>query len=670
MTQTWRLPLLPSVVVVCAWIGVVAALATLYFFDQRIIAAGRGDLAELRSTGAFLLAPILSSAAVGSVLIIHRPRHPVGWLFLCLALVILGSGIVDSYALYGAVVRPGSLPVANMAAVIGDASFIPWLVILALVLLYIPGGQLRGRAGKIVVIAALAGGIVSFLAALFTPYHGPLEADPAITNPLEPSKYSNLIQWIGFAALLALNGALLSAAAMLLVRFRTARGVARQQLRWMALASIAFPFLVVGAFVSAVLNNETVLVILAGCFVGVIPIAAGLAIEQDHLFDIDRLISRGLTYSLLTAFLVGCYAIVVVFVGESLSSVGGNSEVAVAVATLATVSIAGPARRNLQAVLDKRFNRREFDAMSTIRRFIRQPPATTSVEEALRQALGDEQLTIAYWIDDRAQWVSEDGRPLAEDTRGLTVERRGGPVARVTFDESRTERRVVEALLAEAGSEVENARLRAAITLQLREVKESRVRILAAQLEERRRLERNLHDGAQQRLLAVALQLRASEVSKDAARQSNAIDAAVGQLQLAVKELRDLANGLHPIALSDGGLAGAFEDLAGRTPILVLVDVSPERFTAELEEAAWFIACEAVANAVKHAAASSVEIKAVRDNAQLHLSIEDNGVGGADSSGHGIRGLADRAEAAGGSLRVYPRPGGGTVVRAELPCVS
>ena len=223
-------------------------------------------------------------------------------------------------------------------------------------------------------------------------------------------------------------------------------------------------------------------------------------------------------------------------------------------------------------------------------------------------------------------------------------------------------------MLQEAAAEVENARLRAAITLQLREVKESRVRILAAQTEERRRIERNLHDGAQQRLLALALQLRAAEVSGGADRQRAAIEGAISELQIAVKELRDLANGLHPIALNDGGLAGAFAELADRSPIKVIVNVVPERFPPQLEEAAWFTACEAAANAVKHAGASKVEIVAVRDEERLLVSVADNGRGGADPAGRGLRGIADRAEAVGGKLDIISPPGGGTIVRLELPC--
>lgn len=137
----------PSIAVAMGWVCVVAAMATLYILDERIDAAGRGDLAELRSTGLLWLAPILSAAAVGSGLILHRPRHPVGWLFLSLALLLLGSGIADSYALYGTAVRLGALPAPEVVAVIGDRAFIPWLLVLGLILLYIPTGQLTGRGG-------------------------------------------------------------------------------------------------------------------------------------------------------------------------------------------------------------------------------------------------------------------------------------------------------------------------------------------------------------------------------------------------------------------------------------------------------------------------------------------------------------------------------------------
>jgi len=228
---------------------------------------------------------------------------------------------------------------------------------------------------------------------------------------------------------------------------------------------------------------------------------------------------------------------------------------------------------------------------------------------------------------------------------------------------------------AAAAAELENVALRAAVALQLSEVRDSRARIVATQLAERHRIERNLHDGAQQRLLALAFQLRAAQLradDSDAGRAlSHDLDVAVAELQAAVAELRALANGLHPALLTDGGLAAALEDLAARAPVPVHLHVTPDRFTPAVEAAAWFVACEAVANSVKHAHAGAVEIVAARRNGSLHVAIRDDGVGGADPMGPGLRGLSDRAEAVGGRLRIGPGPSGrGTEVDLELPCGS
>jgi signal transduction histidine kinase len=243
-------------------------------------------------------------------------------------------------------------------------------------------------------------------------------------------------------------------------------------------------------------------------------------------------------------------------------------------------------------------------------------------------------------------------------------------VASISFDHERVEQGLVHAIVAEARPELENERLRAAIELQLVEVRDSRERIVAAQFAERHRIERNLHDGAQQRLLALAFQLRAAEMSGDSDRARSALDGAVDELQRAVADLRDLANGLHPAVLSDGGLVAALEDLAERCPITVRLTATDERFSPNTEATAWFIVCEAVANAVKHSHADTIDLDARRDDGHLILQIDDDGKGGADPTGQGLRGIADRADAVRGHLTVQDRPGGGTIVRAELPCES
>jgi signal transduction histidine kinase len=668
MIADLRIPTRPAVVVAAAWLSLIGGFVASIVFDRLLADAGRSDLSDLDSGGLLFLVPVLSAAVVGSVLALHRPRHPVGWLFLGLSLLIVASDVAYNYAAYGSVARPGSLPLSGLMAVVEDKSFIPWLVVLTLILLYIPDGRLSSRSVGMAAAVAVASGVISFSAGLLGSYDGTLRPEPS--NPLELEQYSGAVSAVRLLMIVALHAALLLSAGMLLARFWSERRAGGRQLRWLALAAVVLPALVVAAFVAATVGQEALLAILAGGFVAVLPLAAGLAVERDHLYGIDRLISRGLAYSLLTALLIGCYAVTVVVAGAALSALGGSSAIAVAIATLATAAIARPALRQLQDVLDKRFNRREFEALATIRRFVREPSPSDTIEGALRRALDAPRLAVAYWIEDRGQWVSEDGTPNAEDPDGVLLERRGAPLVRVMVGEEDVDRRLLDALLKEAGAELENARLRAAITLQLREVKQSRARILAAQLEERRRLERNLHDGAQQRLLAVALELRASEVSSDLKRQSEAIDAAVEQLQLAVKELRDLAHGLHPAALSDGGLASALEELASRAPGVVLTEICPDRFAPEVEEAAWFIACEAVANAVKHAGASKVRLAAVREDGRLLLSVQDDGAGGADPEGRGIRGITDRAEAVGGRLSVHSCAETGTLVKAELPCAS
>jgi signal transduction histidine kinase len=409
--------------------------------------------------------------------------------------------------------------------------------------------------------------------------------------------------------------------------------------------------------------------VIAALLVVTLPIGATAAITQYHLYDIDRLLSRALTWLLLSAVVGGSYATVVLAVGGSIGNRTGHSQIASVVATLAAVSIVTPAHRFLQKALDRRFQRRRFDAVRLIHDFIRDPAPATTIEAALQAALGEPSLRVAYWVDDRQCWVDHEGRTANVRASSVRLRRFDALVAAVTVDPE-VDGSLLASVVEAARPELENACLRAAITLQLVEVQQSRARIVAAQLAERHRIERNLHDGAQQRLLALALQLRAAEVSDDPARSRSAIEAAIPEIRIAITDLRDLASGLYPPLLTEGGLASALEDLAIRHPTAVHLQTGDERYSPELETAAWFIACEAVANAVKHAQPANIIIEAKREGSNLVVRVEDDGLGGADRHGHGLEGIADRAEAVGGFLTVRDRPGGGTAIRAELPCGS
>jgi signal transduction histidine kinase len=230
---------------------------------------------------------------------------------------------------------------------------------------------------------------------------------------------------------------------------------------------------------------------------------------------------------------------------------------------------------------------------------------------------------------------------------------------------------LVEAVAATARLALENQRLHAELRAQLDEVRASRARIVAAGDEERRRLERDLHDGAQQRLLALglALQLARAELPERTASADELLADAEHELHEALHELRELARGIHPAILTDGGLTPALRTLAERTSIPVSVAGPQGRLPPAVETAAYFIVSEALANVVRHAHASQASV-AVRANAgRVLVAVEDDGVGGADvAGGSGLRGLRDRAQALGGSLAVTSTPGEGTRVAAELPC--
>lgn len=226
---------------------------------------------------------------------------------------------------------------------------------------------------------------------------------------------------------------------------------------------------------------------------------------------------------------------------------------------------------------------------------------------------------------------------------------------------------LVDGVSAAAGLALHNERLRAELRRQLAEVAASRERIAEATIAERRRLERDLHDGAQQRLLALGALLGRIRSDGDGER-AGLVDEAIEELRGTISELRELARGIHPALLTERGLGPALEALAERSPVPVEVAVDGRRCRETTEIAAYFVVAESVANATKHAAPDAITVRVERRADDLVVRVGDDGSGGADVGGAGLTGLADRVEALGGSLAVRDRPGGGTTVEAVLPC--
>jgi signal transduction histidine kinase len=304
-------------------------------------------------------------------------------------------------------------------------------------------------------------------------------------------------------------------------------------------------------------------------------------------------------------------------------------------------------------------------------------PGPADLRDALSRALGDPSLTLAYWLPEFESWADLDGHPVelpADDERRATtlIDRDGVHLAVLVHNPSLgDEPQRLDAVSAAAGIALENGRLHVELRAHLEELKGSRGRVIEAGQHERQRLERNLHDGAQQRLIALSLEL--GLLRERLAGHPDAmtrLDRARGEIALSLEELRDVARGIHPAVVSGHGLGVALESLAAKAPVPVqlLVDLET-RVQERVEVAAYYVVSESLANVGKHAEASLVSVDVARANGSLVVEVVDDGVGGADSEGgSGLRGLADRVEALGGRLRVWTPRGGGTRVRAEIPC--
>ena len=301
--------------------------------------------------------------------------------------------------------------------------------------------------------------------------------------------------------------------------------------------------------------------------------------------------------------------------------------------------------------------------------------APPDLRDALARALRDPSLELAYWLPDFNTYVDVDGQSFDIETRGRAItliERKGGLVAALLHDSSlQDEPELLAAVTAAAGIAVENGRLEAELRARLEELKGSRARVIEAGQKERQRLERNLHDGAQQRLIALSLQLSLLEQRLGDRPDATArLEQARSEIALSLEELRAVARGIHPAVLSGHGLAVALESLAGRAavPTRLVVEIDG-RLPESVEVAAYYVVAESLTNITKHAHATDASVGVARVNGDLVVEIVDDGIGGADTEhGSGIRGLADRVEALGGRLRVWTPVGGGTRVKAEIPC--
>ncbi|HEX7148602.1 MAG TPA: hypothetical protein VF512_13920 [Actinomycetota bacterium] len=351
----------PTVLGWAVWGLTLLGLAATLWIDALLREAGWEELATSASSIPLKVA-VVSSVTVGVVLAARRPGHPVGWLLLGLGLSQTAHDLTYAYTRYGLVARPGSLPGAAYLAGLNNGLVVTWIACATFVLLLTPTGSLpspRWRWWARIVVAAAG---LWMLASIIDP--APLRPEyPDVGNPLAvPALFGplNAIALAAFVVLLALPVGAVS----LLLRFRRARGVERLQLRWLAWgAAVAAVGLVVAAASLFLQDGYDLLNLALGTSAAVLPLSTGAAILRYRLYDLDRIVSRTLAYGLLTLLLAGGYAVVALGLGQLL---GQESSLAVAAATLAVAALFQPARRRVQATVDRRFNRHRYDAARII----------------------------------------------------------------------------------------------------------------------------------------------------------------------------------------------------------------------------------------------------------------------------------------------------------------
>jgi signal transduction histidine kinase len=588
---------------------------------------------------------MLACWLVGVVLTWRAVHQPAGWAFLGLGTAIAWSGFTEELAL-----RAGDRLLATFA----DSSWVWWFVFAALALqLTLP---VRVRPRRLPPVTAALGVAAQLLMLLRT---RPLEPPFAgLHSPWAVPRLGGVVDALSYAVVLALGVCLLASVLALVRAWRRAQDDERRQLLWLVAGAVLLAPAAVAGFALSHLGHDD----LAGwpLVAAFVALAAGAALSvlRYRLYDVERVVSESVAYALASGAVIVAFVLVVVVISRT-TPLGESSQLSTVAATLAGVAVARQSYVWARRAIGRRLDRVRFNAVDAVRRGLHTAPV--DLDALVAHALDDPGARILY--PTARGWVTEHGQVVTPGAH--TVDVRG---AKVEFDPRRVDRDVVLSVAVEAAAEIDNVALRAELARQLAMVTESRARLATAHQDERRRLERDLHDGAQQRILAIALQLQSARLNGAADVLRAEVDRAVVDLGRTLHELRDLASGMQPAALASGGLLAAVADVAERIPVPVTYEVPDRRFGAAAEGTAWFVVAEAVANAVKHAAAEGIRIEVEHGAGGLTVTVSDTGAGGADPDGHGLRGLHDRVAAAGGSLTVVDLEPSGTAVRAVLPC--
>jgi signal transduction histidine kinase len=672
-----------------------------------------GDMSTRDAISNLGAVPAAIVYATLGALVVRRAGNVIGWFLLGIgaatAIMFLGS----AYAVLG-VAHPGTLPAPELAGLLAEWVFVPTFTGIAFLLMLFPTGTLpspRWRPLAVLGLVATALTMVGFVV------HPRLVALPApggtslmLPNPLGVRSLGPVLSTVLIGTLngLSVLGTVILAAAFvsLVIRYRSGPHEVRQQIKWIALAAVAAAGCQVAALLAIAatgnLSNPvttaayTVMPVLA--LYG-IPAVITLAILKHGLYEIDVIISRAVTYGLLSAVLTAVYAGIVVGIG-TLAGYAGGPLLTVA-AAVAIAVLFQPVRHRAQLVANRFVYGQRATPYQVLADFAEDMAGQLDAGAALDRmtavlAGATGAVRVEVWVRVGAQlrpqatWPpgSEppapvplaDGRRLpAFDaaSRAVAVRHRDELLGAIALQKPRNEPvsaaedKLLDHLASQAGLVLRNVRLTAELQASIDDLTASRRRLVQAQDEERHRIERNLHDGAQQQLVALSVQLTLLEDAADLTEVRQTTGELKAGLRQALDDLRALARGIYPPLLADQGLGPALRAQADRAPLPVLIQADGiGRYPRDAEAAVYFCTLEALQNVAKYARASRATVALACPDGHLEFTVTDDGAGfdpAQASRGTGLQGMADRLAAAGGTLRVQSAPGLGTTVRGMLP---
>ena len=662
----------------------------------------------------FFLVPLvliatMTSGTVGALVASRQPRNPIGWLFLGLAFSVVMGVIGEDYPIYAIRTNPGSLPAPEWVSWVSGWTFGIAGAAFPLIILLFPSGSVPSRRWRSV--PWLLGGSVFWAVAFYALKPRTLSPTPGFRIP-NPAGIEALRGVAGPLIAAGTIVAVLSAIACfvgLILRFRRSRGEERQQLRWLAYIGVFSLAMFLSLFaIEPIMGGPSTVedllwsLFFASLAVG-IPVACGIAILKFRLYDLDVVIKKTVVFTILAGFVTLVYLGVVIGIGALVTDADAGFNVLVFGAIAVAALVLQPLRQWARRLADRLVYGKRATPYEVLSQFTERIGETLSVEDVLTRmtrliTAGTGADRAEVWLrvgrefrmeassppaegDDRPRLQLEiEGEPpeIPEATEVIPVRHRGELLGAIAVSVPATDpltpeqERMLSELAAQAGLVLRNVGLTAELRARLEDLQRSRERLVAAQDEERRRIERNLHDGAQQQLIALAVKARLAQqlVGQHSAQGVSLLGDIQRDAESALNDLRDLARGIYPPLLADQGLRAALEAQARKSAISVTIEVNGDaRYPQAIESAVYFCCLEALNNIAKYAEASRATVRIARDDGQLRFEVVDDGRGfdvGSTAHGTGLQGMADRLDALGGLFEVQSTLGAGTTVTGTV----